>query len=113
MEHAFYRNRLIEQHGLEVIIPSAEDRDTIHRIIHEELCFGLVLPDPEPDPEPESRSEYRRIVGNIESRGLEANILGYREISLLVSQRDSTVPLFNTAAIRARAEAEEALGMRS
>ena len=101
MEQAFYRDRLSERHGLQVIVPNDEDRDTIHRIIYEELCIGVVLP--------ESRGAYRRIMESLTSRGAEAIILGCTEISLLVSQQDSKVPLFDTAAIHARAAAEEAL----
>ena len=101
MEEAFYRDRLSDRHGLQVIVPNAEDRDTIHRIIYEELCLGVVLP--------ESRSEYRRIMESLASQGAEGIILGCTEISLLVSQQDSEVPLFDTTAIHARAAAEEAL----
>jgi aspartate racemase len=101
MEQAFYRDRLSERHGLQVIVPTEEDRDIVHRIIYEELCLGVVLP--------ESRSEYRRIMENLASQGAEAIILGCTEISLLVSQKDSPVTLFDTTAIHARAAAEEAL----
>jgi aspartate racemase len=101
MEQAFYRDRLSERHGLRVIVPDSDDRATIHRIIYEELCLGVVTPD--------SRGEYRRIIKNLASQGAEAIILGCTEISLLVSQQDSEIPLFDTTAIHARAAAEEAL----
>ena len=101
MEQAFYRDRLSERHGLRVIVPSAEDRETVHRIIYEELCLGVVSA--------KSRSEYRRIMQSLASQGAQAIILGCTEISLLVNQQDSEVPLFDTTAIHARAAAEEAL----
>lgn len=101
MEQAFYRERLSERHGLQVIVPNAEDRGTIHRIIYEELCLGVVLP--------ESRDEFRRIMASLASEGAEAIILGCTEISLLISQQHSKVSLFDTTAIHARAAAEEAL----
>jgi aspartate racemase len=101
MEQAFYRDRLSERHGLYVIVPNDDDRNTIHRIIYEELCLGVVLP--------ESRSAYKRIMESLASQGAEAIILGCTEISLLVSQQDSRVPLFDTTAIHAKAAAEEAL----
>ncbi|MBE0612525.1 MAG: aspartate/glutamate racemase family protein [Burkholderiales bacterium] len=101
MEEAFYRDRLKERHALEVIVPNATDRDTIHRIIYEELCLGLVMP--------ESRDEYRRIMEGLASQGADAIILGCTEISLLVNQQDSRVPLFDTTTIHARAAAEKAL----
>jgi len=101
MEQAFYRDRLSERHGLDVIVPNDEDRHSVHRIIYEELCLGIVSPD--------SRNEYLRIVAGLASQGAEAIILGCTEISLLVSQQDSRVPLFDTTAIHARAAAEAAL----
>ncbi|MEO8652800.1 MAG: aspartate/glutamate racemase family protein [Ramlibacter sp.] len=101
MEQAFYRDRLIERHGLKVIVPGPEDRDTVHRIIYEELCLGVA--------KDESRSAYRRIMAGLAAQGAQAIILGCTEISLLVSQQDSEVPLFDTTAIHARAAAEEAL----
>lgn len=101
MEQDFYRNRMSERHGLRVIVPGAEDRETIHRIIYEELCVGVVTA--------KSRGEYRRIMESMASQGAQAIILGCTEISLLVGQQDSAVPLFDTTAIHARAAAEEAL----
>ncbi|HEY0720255.1 MAG TPA: aspartate/glutamate racemase family protein [Gammaproteobacteria bacterium] len=101
MEQPFYRDRLSQRHGLGVIVPDAKDRDIIHRIIYEELCMGIVRP--------ESRSEYRAIMQRLASQGAEAIILGCTEISLLVNQQDSEIPLFDTTAIHARAAAEEAL----
>src|SRR5690349_21090929 len=41
MDQAFYRERL-EAHGLKVLLPSEEDRATVHRIIYDELCLGIV-----------------------------------------------------------------------
>jgi len=101
MEQAFYRERMSERHGLHVIVPNDEDRATIHRIIYQELCLGIVLPD--------SRNAYRKIMSRLVSEGVEAIILGCTEISLLVSQGDAAVPLFDTTAIHARAAAESAL----
>jgi aspartate racemase len=101
MEQAFYRERLIERHGLQVLVPEAADREAIHRIIFEELCLGVVRP--------ESRSLYRNIMAKLAAQGAEAIILGCTEISLLVSQADAEVPLFDTTALHAQAAAEWAL----
>lgn len=101
MEQAFYRQRLSDRHGLQVIVPSAPDREIVHRIIYEELCLGIVRA--------ESRDEYQRVMQSLAAQGAEAIILGCTEISLLVDPRDSMIPLFDTAAIHATAAAEEAL----
>lgn len=101
MEQAFYRHRLSEDHGLRVIVPGPEDCETIHRVIYEELCLGLIRQD--------SRREFQRIIDSLASRGADAIILGCTEISLLVSQADSPVALFDTTLIHARAAALESL----
>lgn len=101
MEQAFYRDRLSSRHDLRVVVPAPEDREIIHRVIYEELCLGVVRS--------ESRAEYRRIMAALASKGAQAIILGCTEISLLVDQQDSPVPLFDTTAIHATAAALEAL----
>lgn len=98
MEQGFYKDRLRERHGLAVLVPKREDREIIHRVIYEELCLGKVV-----DP---SRSEYRRVMADLVEQGAEAIILGCTEISLLVGQQDSAVPLFDTTGIHARKAAE-------
>ncbi|MBK7794585.1 MAG: aspartate/glutamate racemase family protein [Betaproteobacteria bacterium] len=103
MEQAFYRDRLSERHGLQVVVPGPEDREALHRIIYQELCLGVVTA--------ESRGAYRRILAKLAAQGAQAIILGCTEISLLVTQQDSAVPLFDTTAIHARAAALEALAM--
>jgi aspartate racemase len=41
MEQDFYRDRLA-RHGLTVLVPPAEDRAQVHRVIYEELCLGEI-----------------------------------------------------------------------
>lgn len=101
MEESFYRGRLEDRHGLEVLIPTSSDRDLVHRVIYQELVLGKVLP--------ESREEYQRIVSDLQARGAEGVILGCTEIGLLLKPEDTETPLFDTAAIHAEAAAEFAL----
>ena len=100
MEHEFYIGRL-EQHGLEIAVPSEHDRQTVHRIIYEELCRGQIRET--------SRSEYARIVSDLVARGSEGIVLGCTEIGLLLRPSDSPVPLFDTAQIHAEEAARYAL----
>lgn len=102
MEQAFYRERLETRHGLRVIVPNDADRATVHRVIYDELCLGVI--------KPESRAAYRQIMADMAAQGAEAIILGCTEISLLVGPQDVEVPLFDTTAIHARAAADRALG---
>jgi aspartate racemase len=101
MEQDFYKGRLARQHGLDVIVPGAADRSTIHRIIYEELVAGQVLP--------ASRDAYRAIIARLVDDGAEAIILGCTEIMLLVRPEDSAVPLFDTTALHANAAISMAL----
>ena len=102
MEQAFYSDRLRERHGLQVLVPSAPDREVVHRVIYEELCLGQARQG--------SRNEYRRIIETLVAQGAQAVILGCTEISLLIAQGDAAVPLFDTTALHARAAAQLALG---
>jgi amino-acid racemase len=101
MEQAFYKDRLRERHGLEVLTPGADDREIVHRIIYEELCLGRVVE--------ASRAQYRRIMADLVAHGAEAIILGCTEISLLVGPGDASVPLFDTTAIHAHSAAAWAM----
>ena len=100
MEQDFYRDRLAS-HGLEVLVPPAEDRAIVHRVIYDELCLGIVTE--------ESRGEYRRIMGALVASGAEGIILGCTEIELLVGPADATVPTFPTTRLHAEAAVAAAL----
>ena len=93
MEQAFYTGRLAQRYGLDVLVPGAEGRANIHRIIYDELCRNVILDG--------SRDLYRRVMADLAARGAQAIILGCTEITLLVSQADASVPVFDTTAIHA------------
>lgn len=101
MEEDFYRSRLIERHGLEVIIPETRDREIVHRVIYDELVKGEIRP--------ESKERYIDIIERMIRDGAEGVILGCTEIGLLVHDQDSRVPLFDTTRIHAEAAVEFAL----
>ncbi len=95
MEQDFYKGRLATRHGLDVLVPEAEDRAQVHRVIYEELVQGRALP--------ASRAAYRAVIARLVERGAQAIILGCTEIMLLVRPEDSPVPLFDTMALHAEA----------
>ena len=101
VEEAFYRDRLQRLHGLDVIVPDAADRETIHRIIYDELCVGRIVD--------ASRAEYRRIIDTLVERGAGGIIFGCTEISLLVGADDARVPTFDTTLLHAQAAAMQSL----
>ncbi len=104
MEQAFYKGRLTDRFGLDVLVPGDDDRALVHRVIYDELVQGRV--------EPASRDAYRGVIARLVGRGAEAVILGCTEIMLLVHPEDSAVPLFDTTAIHAEAAVERALVSR-
>lgn len=102
MEQDFYRARLAEKHGLDVIIPDAGERAEVHRIIYEELISGKVLDS--------SREAYRAIIARLADAGAQGVILGCTEIALLIGEEDSPVPIFDTTELHAMKAVEFALG---
>jgi len=101
MEQAFYKGRLENRHGLEVIVPSEVDRQIVHRVIYEELVLGRV--------QEESRNAYLRIMRQMQEEGAEGIIEGCTEIVLLVQQEHTDIRLFDTTAIHAEAAVAKAL----
>ena len=101
MEQDFYKGRLTEKFGLEVVVPNASDRALIHRVIYDELCQGKVLPD--------SEAEFVRVMDELAACGAEGVILGCTEIMLLVGQQDAAVPVFDTTQIHAEAAVDFSL----
>jgi len=100
MEQDFYRDRLAA-HGLTVLVPPAEDRAVVHRIIYDELCLGMVRE--------QSRQAYREVIARLVAAGAQGVILGCTEIELLVGASDSPVPVFPTTRLHVEAAIDAAL----
>ncbi len=101
MEKDFYKNILIEDFGIAVIIPLQEERNKIHDIIYNELVHGQI--------NSSSREIYKEIINNLKKRGAEGVILGCTEIPLLISESDVSIPIFDTTKIHAEKAVEWAL----
>jgi aspartate racemase len=101
MEQDFYKGRLVQQHGLDVLIPSKPDRDVVHRVIYDELCLGTV--------KDASRDAFLGIMADLHARGAQGIIEGCTEIVMLVQQEHTDIPLFDTTSIHAEAAVSEAL----
>jgi aspartate racemase len=93
MEKEFYKGRLTERHGLEVLVPEEEERRLVHRVIFEELCLGIT--------KEESAAAYARIIEGLKRRGAEAVILGCTEIGMLLKEKVSDLPLYDTTKLHA------------
>lgn len=93
MEQDFYKYRLKQEYGFNVIVPKEKDRNLIHKVIYGELCLGKTLDT--------SKKEFLRIINDLIQLGAEGIILGCTEIPLLIKQSDVSVPIFDTTKIHA------------
>ena len=100
MTQDFIKDRL-KSAGLEVIVPEAPDIEIVNNVIFNELCLGKVLD--------ASRAEYQRIIESLKERGAECVILGCTEIGMLISEKDSVLPVYDTTIIHAKEAARQAL----
>lgn len=105
MEQPFYRRRIAEMHGLDVMVPDEADRDVVHSIIFDELCQGIVRD--------ESRRKYVEIVERCRAKGVDSVILGCTEIGLLIGQDDLTLPIFDSTLLHSDAAIDFALAEAS
>ena len=101
MELDFYKQRIIENYGIEVVVPELHDRQMVHDIIYQELCLGTVDDD--------SRDVYLAIVERMREENIDGVILGCTEIGMLLEQRHTDIPLYDTTAIHAEQAVEFAL----
>ena len=101
MEEEFYKGRLGDQFGLEVVVPDREGRSLVHEVIYKELCLGTIRDS--------SRRKYLRVVEELTQAGAEAVILGCTEIGMLIKAADTNVTLYDTTAIHAAAAVQWAL----
>lgn len=100
MEQDFYKG-VLENRGIRVIVPGPEERELINRVIFTELCLGTLADS--------SRLQFLSVMEELRGQGADGVILGCTEIGLLVTQKDTEIPLYDTTQIHARAAALMAL----
>lgn len=93
MEQGFYKDRLSDKYGIEVLVPNEDDRNTVNDIIYSELCLGKLSKS--------SRDKYLKIIDDLHRKGAEAIVLGCTEIALLIQQHHTNIPLYDTTTIHA------------
>ncbi len=103
MQKDFYKKRLKEKFGIEVIVPSDNEMDIVHDIIYNELDFRIL--------KNSSREKYKKVINNLIEKGAEGIILGCTEIHLLISEQDCKIPIFDTTKLHAEKAVEIALSM--
>ncbi len=93
MEQDFYRKRIADKFGIEVIIPPEQQRETVHQVIYNELVLGKI--------KDASRAAYLEVIDALSEQGAEAIILGCTEIPMLVTPQHTAISLYDTTAIHA------------
>jgi aspartate racemase len=101
MEKEFYKGRLKDKFGIDVLIPEEEERKAIHTILYDELCLGSI--------NTKSKEKFQKIIANLKDRGAEGVILGCTEIPLIVKQEDYEIYLYDTTTLHAQAAVKFAL----
>lgn len=101
MEQDFYKGRLTEKFGLEVMVPDENDREYVHDVIYNQLCHGEIRET--------SQLKYLEIIQKMIDNGAEGVILGCTEIPLLIKKEDVSVSVFDTTNIHAIAAVDFAL----
>jgi len=101
MEQAFYKQRLTDKFGIEVLVPNGVQRKLVHDVIYNELCLGKI--------HRRSKDDYHTIINDLAMNGAQGVILGCTEIGLLVQQHETDVPLFDTVELHVQAAVERAL----
>lgn len=102
MEKPFYRGRLEDHHQLKVLIPDEDNRESVHRVIYDELIKGII--------NQASREIYQNVIAYLIDAGAQGIVLGCTEIGLLVKPEDVPIPIFDTMEIHALAAVDAALG---
>ncbi|MCX6233892.1 MAG: aspartate/glutamate racemase family protein [Bacteroidetes bacterium] len=100
MELDFYTSRL-KEHGINTIIPERDDRDFIQDAIENELLKGIFLD--------KTKARFIRIMNILKDQGAQGIILGCTEIPLIISQKDTDLPVFDTLKIHAQAAVDFAI----
>lgn len=101
MEQDFYKGRLQEKHGIDVVVPNGVQRKLVHDVIYQELVHGKV--------NRRSKNDFLVVISDLYELGVQAVILGCTEIAMLVQAEDTRVPLYDTTEIHARAAVDTAL----
>lgn len=94
MEQEFYKERLMRVHGIEAIVPGAQDMEKVNKIIFEELCKGKI--------KESSKELLKQIIERLVDEGAEGIVLGCTELPLLIKKEDSSVPIFDTCSLHAK-----------
>lgn len=88
MQEAFYRERLSQRFGIQILVPEFASMEALDRIIFAELCCGQFTEG--------SRTFYLQQLELLRAAGAEAAILGCTEIGLLLQGCSPPLPLFDS-----------------
>ena len=101
MTDPFIMGRLKEKYDVDCLVPTEEEKPEIMRVIEEELTYNIL--------KESSREYYVNVIKELARQGAEGVILGCTEIPLLIKQKDSPIPVFDTTELHALAALDYAM----
>lgn len=78
MTKPFYKDKLKNEFGINVIIPDENDRDIINKIIFDELCIGVI--------KESSKNKLLEIIDKCANKGAKAVVLGCTELPNIIKE---------------------------
>lgn len=100
MEQDFYTARL-NRRGITVVVPEEAEREWLNSTIFNELCLGVVTDD--------AKRHIKALCEQLAAEGAGGIILGCTELGMLIGQKDTSAPLFDSVIIHAKAAVQRAL----
>jgi len=87
--------------GIDYKIPEMKEREKINEIIFDELVYGIFKDD--------SRNYFKIVIKKLKNKGCDAIVLGCTEIPLLITKKDSSLPILDSTRLLARATLRRAI----
>jgi aspartate racemase len=100
VESEVYPQKL-EERGISFVRPTDDERREINRIIMDELVYGVFRP--------ESVTYFQLVIRRMKDEGCDAAVLGCTEIPLIISNRNSPLPVLDSTRLLAWAALRRAV----
>lgn len=94
----------LTERDLSYVRPEKEERDEIHRIIMDELVYGVF--------KQEAVLYIRDVIGRLKKQGCDAVVLGCTELPLIMNDDNSPLPTLDSTRLLARAALHKAVAAK-
>jgi aspartate racemase len=101
MSEPYFVDRLEKSTGIKAVLPDANTQRELSRIIFDDLTHGIVRED--------AIAYYQAAIQTLKIQGCDSIILGCTELGMLISEKNSPLPIYDTALIHCDAIVDRAL----